>query len=606
MPAMPEIPNRAADLPGSRVTVQDKAAARAERPEFAAIPGAEALARRMEHTPAEELRQAPASDAADPRLLRIYRSYAAIAGLTVIAIGAVVLVGWLLAIPLLTQVHPDWIAMKLNAALGLIATGSGLTLVAGRRAAAAARACAAFAAALGLATLGEYLFGWNLRIDQLLIVEPADAILTAHPGRMSELTALSLVLCGLGLLALLSEPRRLARIAGTLVAPAAFLALGSLLGYVFGAEELNTIGGYLTAMAAHTSIAFFLLSSGIIACGMEHGLLGVLASAHPGGVMLRKLLPLALLTPIAIVWLELLCERAGLFRSVEFGAAIVAVAIMLTACSALLWCAHLLERLDRERLGGERAISKLDTALAERVSALEWANRELEGFSYATSHVLRAPLRAMDGFSRILLEDYADKLDAEGQRLLGVVRSNALAMGELIDEILGFLRLGREPLSVARIDMAACVRSALRQLESKTRGRALSIELAPLPDARGDAAMIERAWLNLLDNALKFTAPKAAATIEVGAQSATDATDYYVRDNGVGFDMRYSAKLFGVFNRLHGIEFAGNGMGLATVQRIVSRHGGRVWAESTPGTGATFHFSLPHEENSHGRARHRS
>ncbi len=230
------------------------------------------------------------------------------------------------------------------------------------------------------------------------------------------------------------------------------------------------------------------------------------------------------------------------------------------------------------------------------MGVLEVANKELEGFSYSTSHVLRTPLRAIDGFCQILLEDYSDRLDDEGKRLLGVVRSSAQEMAELIDGILGFLRLGRDPMSVGLIDMSVSVRTALEELEPKTRGRRLKIEVASLPNAFGDAAMIQRVWTNLLDNAIKFTARKADALIEVGALASGDETVYYVRDDGVGFDMQFAGKLFGVFNRLHGSEFVGNGMGLAIVQRVVSRHGGRVWAEGKPDKGATFYFSLPTKE----------
>jgi light-regulated signal transduction histidine kinase (bacteriophytochrome) len=229
---------------------------------------------------------------------------------------------------------------------------------------------------------------------------------------------------------------------------------------------------------------------------------------------------------------------------------------------------------------------------------LEVSNKELEGFSYETSHVLRAPLRAVDGFSRILLEDHAGQLDSEGKRLLGIVRSSALDMGEVVEGILGFLRLGRDELSLSTIEMTEIVRNALKELEPKIRGRDLKIELPALPSAFGDPAMIQRVWTQLLDNAIKFS-PKDEAKIVVGAVPGKGETVYFVRDNGVGFDMQYTSKLFRVFQRLHGSEIAGNGMGLAVVQRVIARHGGRVWAEGKPNEGATFYFSLPAKENAH-------
>ena len=232
--------------------------------------------------------------------------------------------------------------------------------------------------------------------------------------------------------------------------------------------------------------------------------------------------------------------------------------------------------------------------LEQRQVELEAANRELEAFSYSVSHDLRAPLRAIDGFVSILHEDYNGKLDAEGQRLLNVVRSSAVKMGRLIDDILAFSRVGRTEMNPSEVDMAGLVRTVISDpLALATAGRNIAIDVAELPPARGDRAMLERVWVNLIDNAIKYSAPKPDARIEIGAKAAERETIYFVRDNGVGFDMQYVDKLFGVFQRLHGNEIPGTGIGLAIVKRLVSRHGGRVWAEGKPGEGATFYFTMP-------------
>jgi len=245
-------------------------------------------------------------------------------------------------------------------------------------------------------------------------------------------------------------------------------------------------------------------------------------------------------------------------------------------------------------------MSRLATAISlcqrirERTEAQERANRELEAFAYSVSHDLRAPLRAIDGFSRILLEDYGDRFDGEGRHLLDAVRANTLRMGRLIDDILAFSRMAGREMQAATIDMAALAREVAAELQAAAVGRVVRFRIGELPAAQGDRAMIRQVLVNLLSNAVKFTQSRAEAVIEVDSSAAADGNAYHVADNGAGFDMRYVDKLFGLFQRLHGTgEFEGTGVGLAIVKRIVTRHGGRVWAEGKVGEGAEFHFSLP-------------
>ena len=242
-------------------------------------------------------------------------------------------------------------------------------------------------------------------------------------------------------------------------------------------------------------------------------------------------------------------------------------------------------------------LSRMEERERERSAALERRteamNRELESFSYSISHDLRAPLRAIDGFSRIVEEDYGERLDDEGRRLLGVVRDNSRKMSELMEGILEYSRLGRKPLVMTDIDMTRMAEDALRE-EGAAAGRPPEMVLQPLPAARGDAALVKQVWINLLANAVKFSGARDRPSIEVSGYESGAENIYRVKDNGVGFDMQYYDKLFGVFQRLHSEQaFAGTGVGLAIVQRVIVRHGGRVWAESKPNEGATFYFSLP-------------
>ena len=242
----------------------------------------------------------------------------------------------------------------------------------------------------------------------------------------------------------------------------------------------------------------------------------------------------------------------------------------------------------------------LERRVGERTAQLEEANKELESFSYSVSHDLRTPLRAIDGFSHILLDDYAGKLDDEGKRLLKVVRDNTGRMGQLIDDILQFSRTGRVDLTFAEIDMEKLIRDVVEELQQVLAHGKLQVEIGPLPKTMGDRAMMRHVFANLISNAIKFTRRNDNPTIQAGAFCDENETVYYVKDNGVGFDMQYADKLFGVFQRLHSMEeFEGTGIGLAIVKRIITRHGGRVWAEGKVQQGATIYFALPVGENKH-------
>jgi len=246
----------------------------------------------------------------------------------------------------------------------------------------------------------------------------------------------------------------------------------------------------------------------------------------------------------------------------------------------------------------QRARSDLEGQVVERTRALSETNAELEAFSYSVSHDLRAPLRAIHGFARILLEDHGAGMDGEAKRVLGVIDENTRRMGQLIDDLLAFSRLGRKEIETARVDMAELVRGVVDEIRRHAGDRPLEITVGSLPPARGDRNMLRQAVTNLLDNAAKFTRKRTPGRIEVGSQANGAEAVYYVKDNGAGFDPRYASKLFGVFQRLHRAEeFEGTGVGLAIVQRVVQRHGGRVWAEGKLDGGATFYFTLPGVSN---------
>jgi signal transduction histidine kinase len=241
----------------------------------------------------------------------------------------------------------------------------------------------------------------------------------------------------------------------------------------------------------------------------------------------------------------------------------------------------------------------LDQRVRERTTQLEIAIQELDSFSYSVSHDLRAPLRAVDGFAKMLSDDYADLLGGEGLRMLNVIRGETNRMSRLIDDLLLFSRLGRQPMEQELIDMHAMAQGVFDELSMTETGCHLRLELQVLPPTMGSQAMIRQVWMNLIGNAIKFTRGREPGVIEIGAVVGDDGIPIYsVKDNGAGFDMHYQDKLFGVFQRLHTQqEFQGTGVGLALVQRIVQRHGGRVWAESKVNQGAVFYFTLASGES---------
>jgi PAS domain S-box-containing protein len=262
-------------------------------------------------------------------------------------------------------------------------------------------------------------------------------------------------------------------------------------------------------------------------------------------------------------------------------------------------CAVLIEayRNNQQRQHAEDQLRRLNLELEDHVSRrtadLQASIRELESFSYSVSHDLRSPLRGINGFSRLLLDDYGDRLDEQGKEYLRRICAATLRMSELIDGMIDLAQLTREPIHPAEVNLSRLARAVVKELQTAEPERKVAISIAPGIKARGDKRLLRVVLHNLLSNAWKFTARRSTARIAFGAGQADGVIAYFVRDDGAGFDMKYADKLFGAFQRLHGVkEFSGTGIGLATVQRIVQRHGGRVWAEGEIDKGATFYFTL--------------
>jgi two-component system sensor histidine kinase/response regulator len=248
--------------------------------------------------------------------------------------------------------------------------------------------------------------------------------------------------------------------------------------------------------------------------------------------------------------------------------------------------------LDVQRLRREN--TELRERERRRSEELAAAYHDLESFSYSVSHDLRAPLRSIDGFSQILEDDFAERLGDEGRRIIRIIRGGSQKMDQLIVALLEFSRAGRTALHREPIDMAGLAEAAASEARALYTGPEPLIEIGELPAVEGDATVMRQVWSNLIGNALKYSAKRSQPRVEIGGRVENEEVIYRVKDNGAGFDMRYADKLFGVFQRLHSAEdFSGTGVGLAIVQRIITRHGGRIWAQSSPDQGACFEFSIP-------------
>lgn len=284
----------------------------------------------------------------------------------------------------------------------------------------------------------------------------------------------------------------------------------------------------------------------------------------------------------ALILSRSLAVQDGFFRFVFTFIALVSVTVLVLV--GLVWLIN--------------ANTKSRTVAEENLKAAELethkTNQDLEAFSYSVSHDLRAPLRSINGYSQILIEDYQEKLDEEGNRLLNVIITNAKRMGQLIDDLLEFSRLGRQEIYRAIGDVNDQVNNIANELMERETNRKINLKIHPLGTAIIDANMMRQVWINLVGNAIKYSKNKEVAVIEIGRIDHKDKVVFFVKDNGAGFDMTYKDKLFGVFQRLHkSNEFEGTGVGLALVKRIIDRHKGQIWADAKVGEGATFYISLP-------------
>jgi light-regulated signal transduction histidine kinase (bacteriophytochrome) len=340
----------------------------------------------------------------------------------------------------------------------------------------------------------------------------------------------------------------------------------------------------------------FAVSFGILAARPRRGLMALATSADAGGIMVRRLLPSSVGLPVLAGWLVMEGQRARLYPPV-LSFAYYALSIVAIFGARIWFTAAALHRIDVRREEAESRVrlmnADLERRVVERTAQLETANKELEAFSYSVSHDLRAPLRAINGFSGLLQQQCRDALGPTGEQYLRNVSDASQRMGQLIDDLLSLSRVTRNPMKRDALDLSVIASEVVESLRRSSPVHDVHVTIAAGLHTSGDRNLMRIVLENLLANAWKFTRRAQEPRVEVGMCLKEARSVFYVRDNGAGFDMKYANKLFGAFQRLHGqSDFEGTGIGLATVQRIIRRHAGDVWAEGVVGQGATFYFTL--------------
>ena len=505
--------------------------------------------------------------------------------LALLAMIALPVIGMIARQPILQSFLPGRVGMKPMTAVILALVIAGL-LAQARHARWMMTAAGLTISGLAAIALGEFLLGADFGTGRLFRPEHL-GLETPMPGRIAPPTAIAFIALGMVFLLLPFRGVALLRIRRLLIALVLIISMAALIGFLYGAGRFRGMTA-ATPIALPTAIALMLAA---LATGTSDGGDGWPWCLWRGGGVTarisRFLIPSVIIIPVVTGAIRLWGEDRGWFGP-ALGTGLVALFHVIALTAVVLWA---LTRL-RESEGIQRGYQE---SASDRTEELQAANRELEGFSYSVSHDLRAPLRAIDGYARILEEDYATHLGGDGQRYLGVIRAETGRMGALIDDLLAFSQLGRKSLVTVPLDLAALSRDVVEDLQRSHPGRTVDLQIDNLPVAKGDRATIRQVLVNLLSNALKYsTTKKGPIAIEISGKTEGGENVYAIRDHGVGFDMRYVDKLFGVFQRLHSAdEFEGTGVGLAIVERIIARHGGRVWAEGQVGEGATFSFALP-------------
>ena len=520
------------------------------------------------------------------RFERLSRTFSVIA---IVIAGEVLLGGYALGISGLQNLAPGLPKMMPNTALGLLLSAISLFLYTTNSEKHRLfsngwmqRLLAVAVALLGAATIMEYLLGIDLGIDELLLRDLSPG--ATYPGRPSPQTSLCFILSGISLMLLGDKRLRVLQLSQMLGVIVGFMAIIAVVGYTYSALPLYGLTTY-TGMAIHTAIGFLAISGGIIFAKSERGLAAVFSSRSEGGHMARRLLPAIIVVPIILGILSKWGERIGLFSTATGIAADVSLHIVLLG--AELWLFALF--LERSNVARDNAIQTMHRHAAQ----LEATNQELQALSNAVPRNLLPPLTNIAGISETLWEAWGKRLDEQGKQSIRSIQESVKKAGYLIDDLLKLSQVTSTEMRCESVDLSKLAEELLSELTRAHPEHKVENVIAPGLVCEGDSSLLRLALENLIGNAWKYSAKASSPRIEMGVTEINGDKTFFVRDNGIGFDMSYADKLFLPFQRLHNEdEFPGTGIGLAIVQRVVHRHEGRVWAMSKANEGATFYFTL--------------
>ncbi|ADZ09892.1 integral membrane sensor signal transduction histidine kinase [Methanobacterium lacus] len=536
-----------------------------------------------------------------------FKGMATYLSVIVVLLGVLFLVGWLFNIKPLISPGSDFSTIKSNVAVAFILIGLALFLILTRGSIPKYRLLGKFLALLvflmGVLTLFEYLFGLNLGIDQLFFKEAAGAFNTSSPNRMAFNASVNLVLAGLAVMVIDVRVGHCQELSQGLAFLGGVVSILALLGYSFNASILYHLPQF-TGIAIYAATTFILIFSAILLADPDNGFMKLLVSDTLGGYFARRVLPLIIIVPWLLGFLIKLGINYGIY-DYSYGYALLIFFIILFLTVILGITSYSIKNIEKERnkvnqdlkqskMELEKAKEDLEEKVKERTIALETSNNELEHFAYATSHDLKEPLRMITSFLQLLERKYDNDLDEDAHEYIGFAVDGAKRMNEMINDLLEYSRVTSEERVFKNLDTQKILDEALLNLKVAVDESGAIVTHENMPVVMGDEKLMVQLFQNLIGNAIKYCDTNKIPEIHATAKKEDDHYLFSVSDNGIGIDSKHLAKIFTIFQRLHrNDEYNGTGIGLSIAQKIVQQHGGVIWAESTPGEGSTFYFTMP-------------